>query len=168
MAGTAAVCEFTSWGGSRKQGEQTGNGWRLWNLRTHPQWQISSNKATPLQPSKEPPTGDQMFKHLKIMEDSFHSNHCNNYFYNSLVGSTLFCKIYCYFYLCVSVYVLPKCRCLQRSDGAFSFLGPELEVVVMLPYVGSGNLEIKLMPSPITSRAFNSSAASPVQLAGFI
>lgn len=163
-----AACEFTSWGGNRKQGEQTGNGWRLWNLRIHPQqWCISSNKATPLEPPKELPKGGQMFKCLKVMEDSFHSNHCDNYLYNSLVGSTLFCKIYYYFYLHVSVYVLPKCRCLQRPDRGIQFLGAGVRGGCELPYAGSGNLEIKLMPSTTASNAFNSSATSPVQLATF-
>lgn len=47
------------------------------------------------------------------------------------------------------------------------FLGAGVRGGCELPYVGSGNLEIKLMPSAMASKAFNSSAASPVQLATF-
>lgn len=47
------------------------------------------------------------------------------------------------------------------------FLGAGVRGGCELPYVGSGNLEIKLMPSAMASKAFNSSAAFPVQLATF-
>ena len=40
---------------------------KFWNLKAHPQWYASSNKATPLNPSQTVPlTGDQAFKYKSI------------------------------------------------------------------------------------------------------
>lgn len=70
--------------------------------------------------------------------------------------------IFIYMY---SVYVLPRCRCLQRSDRGIQFLGAGVRGGCELPYAGSGNLEIRLTPSTTASNAFDSSITSSVQLA---
>lgn len=50
---------------TRKQRKLTGNGMSFWNIKAHPQWHTSYNKAIPPNPSKQVHHGDQVLQYMR-------------------------------------------------------------------------------------------------------